>query len=384
MITASAVFDAYLDVNALLILACGACFLTGYALRSIGLGHTVSAQLRLMRATFVAVVISPVIAICVMAVVQSGYILPNFVPNLSDFIVAQYLRGSFQMNPSALENLLSVRSQTVTAFFETHSAIGMPVVAILLAGIGIFTLRLVLSIVRLRQMIGNSYAWRRFGSLHLRLSDEVSVPFSTRSWRKRFVVLPSAMITRPADVRIALAHEIQHLRQNDVTWEIFLECLRPMFFWNPAFYLWKRRVEQLRELSCDRQVMMRRGYKVADYCDCLITVCQNSLKPRRMFAVDAPVVALVRIENHLFAQRSAKLLKSRLLSLIDGKAEHNPRAVALVLALPMLALTVAASLSIQRPGDWSQDRIMLATIINLERIHLTNATPEFGKVGLEH
>jgi hypothetical protein len=255
MITASTVFDAYLDVNALLLLACAACFATGYALRFLGLGHTVSAQLRMMRATFLAVAISPFIAVGVMAVVQGGYILPDSVPNLSDFIVAQYLQGSFEMNPSALENLLSVRSQTVSAFFETHSAVGVPVIVILIAGIAAFALRLVLSILRLRRMINNSYAWRRFGSLHLRLSDEISVPFSTRSWRNRFVVLPSAMITRNADLRIALAHEIQHLRQNDVTWEIFLEALRPLFFWNPAFYLWKRRVEQLRELSCDRQVM---------------------------------------------------------------------------------------------------------------------------------
>jgi beta-lactamase regulating signal transducer with metallopeptidase domain len=379
MITASTVFDAYLDVNALLSLACAACFATGYALRFVGLGHTVSAQLRMMRATFLAVVISPFIAVGVMAVVQGGYILPDSVPNLSDFIVAQYLQGSFEMNPSALENLLSVRSQTVSAFFETHSLVGVPVIVILVVGIAAFALRLALSILRLRRMINNSYAWRRFGTLHLRLSDEISVPFSTRSWRNRFVVLPSAMIMRNADLRIALAHEIQHLRQNDVTWEIFLEALRPLFFWNPAFYLWKRRVEQLRELSCDRQVMMRRGYKVAEYCDCLITVCQNSLKPRRLFAIDAPVVALVRIENRLFAQRSAKLLKNRLFSLIEGKVERNPTQVFLLLALPMLALTVAASLAIQKPSDWSQDRLMLATIINLERIHTTNATPTFGK-----
>ena len=380
MITASTVFDAYLDVNALLLLACAACFATGYALRLVGLGHTVSAQLRVMRATFLAVVISPFVAIAVMAVVQGGYILPDSVPNLSDFIVAQYLQGSFEMNPSALENLLNMRSQTVTAFFATHSAIGFPVIVLLLLGMAVFTLRLALSILRLRRMINDSYAWRRFGSLHLRLSDDISIPFSTRGWRNRYVVLPSAMITRNADLRIALAHEIQHLRQNDVSWEIFLETLRPLFFWNPAYYLWKRRVEQLRELSCDRQVMMRRGYKVADYCDCLITVCQNSLKPRRLFAIDAPVVALVRIENRLLAQRSAKLLKNRLFSLIEGKVERNATQVFLLLGLPMMALTVAASIAIQKPGDWSQDRLMLSTIINLERIHTTNATPTFGQV----
>ena len=379
MITTSTLFDAYLDVNALLLLACAACFAAGYALRLVGLGHMVSAQLRVMRATFLAVVLSPVIAVAIMAIVQSGYIMAESVPNLSDFIVAQYLKGAFEMNPSALENLLNIRSQTITAFFENHSAIGVPVILVLLAGIALFSLRLALSVWRLRQLIRDSYAWRRFGSLHLRISDEISVPFSTRSWRKRFVVLPSAMITRPADLRIALAHEIQHLRQNDVSWEIFLETLRPLFFWNPAFYLWKRQVEQLRELSCDRQVMMRRGYKVADYCDCLITVCQNSLKPRRLFAIDAPVVALVRVENRLFAQRSAKLLKNRLFSLIEGKAERNPNVVFVALALPLLALTIAASLAIQKPGDWSQDRLMLSTIVNLERIHALNAVPSFGK-----
>jgi beta-lactamase regulating signal transducer with metallopeptidase domain len=380
MITASTVFDAYLDVNALLLLACAACFAIGYALRFVGLGHTVLAQLRVMRATFLAVVISPVIAVLVMAVVQGGYVLPASVPNLSDFIVSQYLQGKFAMNPSALENLLNIRAQTVSAFFVTHSAIGFPLFGLLLIGIAAFTARLVLSILRLRRMINDSYAWRRFGSLNLRLSDEISVPFSTRSWGKRFVVLPSSMLTRSADLRIALAHEIQHLRQNDVTWEIFLEVLRPLFFWNPAFYLWKRRVEQLRELSCDRQVMMRRGYKVADYCDCLINVCQNSLLPNRRFAIQAPVVALVRTENHMFAQRSARLLKNRLLSLIDGKAEHNPTPLFVLLALPLLALTIASSLAIQKPGDWSQDRLMLSTIVNLERIHTTNATPTFGKV----
>ena len=187
------------------------------------------------------------------------------------------------------------------------------------------------------------------------------------------------MLTSSADLRIALAHEIQHLRQNDVSWEIFLEMLRPLFFWNPAFYLWKRRVEQLRELSCDRQVMMRRGYDVAAYCDCLLNVCNNSLRRRRLFSIDAPVVALVRTENRLFAQRSARLLVNRLYSLIDGKAEGRPKLAFLSLVVPLVALTFAASLAIQKPGDWSQDRLMLSTIINLDRIHAQNAEPAFGK-----
>ena len=38
---------------------------------------------------------------------------------------------------------------------------------------------------------------------------------------------------------------------------------------------------------------------------------------------------------------------------------------------------VRSALSIQKPADWSQDRIMLSTIINLDR--MDRSTPSFGQ-----
>jgi beta-lactamase regulating signal transducer with metallopeptidase domain len=186
------------------------------------------------------------------------------------------------------------------------------------------------------------------------------------------------MLAESADLRIALGHELQHLRQHDVEWEIVLEFLKPVFFWNPAYYIWKRQVEQLRELACDRQVLLRKGYGVADYCQCLLRVCHNSLRRRRLFAVRAPIVALVQTENRLFGQRSAQFLKRRMVSLIDGKAEAHSAVIFACLAVPLIVLTLGASLAIQRPGDWSHDRLMLSTIINLERLAVTNSSPTFG------
>jgi hypothetical protein len=37
---------------------------------------------------------------------------------------------------------------------------------------------------------------------------------------------------------------------------------------------------------------------------------------------------------------------------------------------------MATALLMQRPGDWSHDRIMLSTIVNLERMAHRNAMPE--------
>jgi hypothetical protein len=60
-------------------------------------------------------------------------------------------------------------------------------------------------------------------------------------------------------------------------------------------------------------------------------------------------------------------------ALIDGKAEKRPTALAALMLAPLIGLTFLAAISIQRPGDWSQDRLMLSTIINLERLEMMNA-----------
>lgn len=93
-------------------------------------------------------------------------------------------------------------------------------------------------------------------------------------------------------------------------------------------------------------------------------------------------MALVRTENRIFGGRSAALLKRRMMSVIEGRAERNPTLIFAMLTLPILALTLAASVAIQKPGDWSQDRIMLSTIVNLERLEAVNGpVPTFGSPG---
>lgn len=378
MTTVSGLFDAYVDINLLLALACGLSIALGAGLRAARLGHLVSVQLRLMRLAFVAVVIGP-LAIALVPVWAP--VAPATSVNLSDFVVAQYLQGRFVMSPVALEGVLGWRDTLHRTLLDAGSPGGLVVLSALAAGMALFAARLAISMVKLRAMIGASYHWRRFGRLELRLSDTVRVPFSTRGFRARYVVVPSMMLASDGDLRIALGHELQHLRQRDVEWEIGLELLKPLFFWNPAFHLWKRRMERLRELACDRQVVTRRRLAVADYCQCLLRVCGSSLRGKRLFAVDAPVVALVRTENRLFAQRSAQLLRDRMVTLIEGRAERCPAALVVLLTAPLVGLMLLAAVAIQKPGDWSPDRIMLSTIINLERLEALNRTSTLSQPG---
>lgn len=379
MTNASPVLDAYLEVNALLVFTCLIWAVFARMLDLAGLGHAVTARLRLLRVLFLAVIISPLFVAGFTLALKAGVVAPEHSVNLTDFIIAQYLQGRFEMNPAELERMLGFRGEVSRLL---AGPVGAGLLAFLAVGFAAYTARLGLSWLKLRRMIAESYVWRRFGGVDLRLSDTVTVPFSTRGLRTRIVVLPSAMLAREADLKIALGHELQHLRQGDVEWEIALGLIQPFLFWNPAFYLWKRQVEELRELSCDRQVLARRGYNVAAYCDCLLRVCHDGLHRRRLLAVEVPVVALVRTEGGVFGGRAAALLKRRIVTVIEGRAERHPTLVFTALTVPLLAVTLTAAVAIQKPADWSQDRIMLSTIVNLERLQAVNGpVPSFGSPG---
>ena len=367
MITADVALDVYLDINILLVFACVLWLAATAGLRAAGLGHAVSARLSLLRWGFLAVLASPVIGAVLGKGIAFGF-------TLSDFIVAQYLQGRFQMDPFTLETMLTLRGQTTQAMLDPTGWVAITLGVVLLGGALFHAARLFLAWAMLRRVMRESYHWRRFGAVELRLSDTVSVPFSTRSWHRRYVVLPSAMLARADDLRIALGHEFQHLRQGDVEWEIGLALLRPLLFWNPGFHLWKRQIEEMRELACDRRLMARRKLGVAAYCRCLLRVCDDSLTPRRLFAVTMPVVGLLTAERRTFTARSAGLLRRRMEALVEARSEPRSTRLSLLLLAPLAILTFIAALAMQRPGDWSQDRLMLSAILNLERFEALNAT----------
>jgi BlaR1 peptidase M56 len=366
------VIDAYIDVNILMALSIGLWFLARRCLVSLGLSHSYKTQIRLLNGVFLATLISPFLAALIASALASGQFGSLQVVNISDYLTAQYLNGSFEMTPSTFEHVLGFRTRLLNGLEYMDTNLGMVLVTFLGVGFGIAILRLAVGAQRLRRIVITSTAWRRFGALDLRVSDTVSVPFSTRTFRRCVVIIPSSILDRPEDLKIALSHEFEHLRKYDLEWEIALECLRPFFFWNPAFTLWKRNFEELRELSCDQSVLARPAVDAKTYCQSLLNICENSMKPRRLFAVEVPRVPLVETRNLFLGRNSADLLRHRLESLVEGKNERHPTALFAFIFVPLLVATVVGSLIIKKSDDWSHDRLMLSTIVNLERLAAHN------------
>ena len=379
MIPGDAVLDAFIDANILFIVAYALWCMARFALRSAGLKHAYSTQLKLLNGVFLAIVASPFLILLLGALESFGVAKTTNV-NLADIVVSHYLNGGFEMKASNFERLLMMRDTFTLNVMNAAGWVALTVITAFLAGLVVGTLRLLFSIYCLHKIVSGSYAWRNFSNVRIRLSDRTLVPFSTRGVRNYYVVIPSQMLEQKKELKVSLAHEFQHLRQGDIEWEILLELLKPFFYLNPAYHAWKRQVEDLRELSCDSHVLTRGRIAVRDYCETLLSVCQRTLRRDRMFVVAVPKVTLVTADRKAFHDGKTSFLEQRVNSLLDITSLRHPNLIYIAIVLPLVAAIMLTAVAIQRPGDWSQDRLMLSTVVNLERLDEINRKSTFGRV----
>ena len=378
MIAGEALLDAFINANILFCVAFALWFLIRGAMCRIGLAHAYGTQLSLLNAVFVAIVCAPLLAAGYHAL-QSVGLAKGVNLNLSDMVVSYYLNGGFHMKASEFEGLVMMRDTFTLNVLNGEGFVANAAISIFLVGFGLGLVRLGYSIFCLWRIVAQGYAWRSFGRMHIRLSDRTLVPFSTRGLRNYYVVIPSHMLGQGDELKVSLAHEFQHIRQGDLEWEVLLEALKPLFFLNPAYHAWKRQVEHLRELNCDHRVLSSGRIDVRAYCETLLSVCQQTLRRDRAFVIAVPKVTLVTA-NRSWRNGSNSLLENRILSLLDARRLSHQRLVFLAMAVPLVAAVAFTSVAIQQPGDWSHDRLMLSTVVNLERLDEINRLSTFGRV----
>ncbi|MGI1661745.1 M56 family metallopeptidase [Palleronia sp. KMU-117] len=357
------VLELFIDANIVFLLAFCLWVVVQQGVSRTVYKHNYPAQFRLMKIALICIALSP--AIAHVSILASKSIWPTTPITISDIAVASYLRGEIAIPAVEFEALLGARSRLLDALFDGEALWLAGVVAALLAVAVLQAIRMLQAAATLRRAIQGSYLWRRIGKIDVRLSDRVSIPFAARGFVRRYVVLPSSLVSEPKEMRMILAHELQHIRDGDVEWELAFEVMRPLMFWNPAFGIWKRSFDQLRELSCDQKVIARNRIATRDYMDCLMGFCKREVSNPLPYAMH---VAFFRGQEPL----AKRAFAGRLLALAN-----RPGPSRFALAMPVIAFGMAvgvavAAASVRQPGDWSQDRLMLSTIVNLERLAAIN------------
>jgi len=379
MIVGEALLDTFINANILICVAFALWIAVREGMQRTGLRHAYGTQLRLLNTIFLVIVAAPLIALAFTALQGAG-VAKGVSLNLSDRVVAYYLNGGFEMKASEFEGLVLARDTFMLNVLTGAGFLAKAAIAAFFVGFVLGMVRLVYSMYCLYRIVARSYAWRGFGRVRIRLSDRTLVPFSTRGLWNYYVVIPSHMLAEPHELKVSLAHEFQHIRQGDLEWEILLEALKPLFFLNPAYHAWKRQVEDLREFNCDSAVLSKGRIDVRAYCDTLLSVCQKTLRRDRAFVIAVPKVTLVTADRSALRDGKMSFLEHRILSVLDARRIKFERLVFAAVAVPMVVALTMTTLAIQRPGDWSHDRLMLSTVVNLERLDEINRLSTFGRV----
>ena len=361
--TAETLFDFYLDVNILLLVAAFAWWAFSACLKRGWIRSCPQTELRASYALLVAVPAFPLTLLVIEQIDGAAYIATLSMLSLSDFAVAQFLDGRIGMSPMAFETTLNMRGELVRDIVGLRTHLGQAITLVLSVGVGISIIRQLRAAFRIRGMLSESFVLRRHKRLRLLVSEKATVPFSTRSLWRYFVVVPVDFLIRPGDLRIAVSHELQHIRQRDITWEIILEFIRPFFFWNPAYYYWKQEIECRRELACDRRLVSRELVTLSAYSDCLLRACERAVQSKGGQQLTSPAVPFV----HSAGRHAGRLLTTRFEMLVQPVHPQGATCLATISGA-VIAFVLLSGVAISASSEWSHDRIMLSTIVNLERL----------------
>ena len=357
------IVNAWIDANILLLVLVAAWLPLRRVLSGGRLGQALMGQARAMEWIFIAVILAPFLARLI-----SGPSVAQL--SLSDLLVSQYLNGNLEMSATRFEFLLGLRAELTDAFLLQREIWTQGLLALLLLGFMLSGVRLFVAALRLRRVLRNAHTLRCFGRLELLISDEVAVPFSTCGLRRRYVVLPVNALGHGRDLHFTLAHEFQHLRQFDLLHEFAVEALRPFFFWNPAFHICSRQLRDLREMACDQAVALRRPVELGGYCRSLIRACGRAQVDGAVFVPVGPAVGFVESSRTTMNSQ----LGRRIIALTGRTPPPGGQQVWKAIGLLFCTLLALGAVLMQSPTGWSHDRIMLSTIVNLERLEQRNAS----------
>ncbi len=315
------------------------------------------------------------------AVCMSVLLLPLVMPlvmatpyavsvNATDAVVAQYLKGNISISAMEMSRIVELRATLVSNIALGTSAFGKVVLAIFLSATVFRMAYLGINFLRIRRAIKGGEVLRRTHRLTLVASPDIRVPFSTRGPMRHYIVLPETMLNDRPAMAMALGHELQHIRQGDVTAEVLISLMSPIYFLNPGYWYLSGRVRKLGELTCDRAYLARRLQDAHSYALRLLSIARSAANARQQ-----PAAFGVPFTGRPLPWRGRKsLLKSRILEIardIDAPAKET-KLTGVALSVLLSLFIVGAATSLSKPGDWSHERIMLSTVVNLERIDELN------------
>jgi membrane-bound lytic murein transglycosylase D len=229
--------------------------------------------------------------------------------------------------------------QTLVSFGSTAASIPLDVASraaamVFAAGLLFVLARLARDAAGTARIIADAQTIRRYRSARVLASERISVPFSFWLPARYFIVVPSALVLRSGDLRLAIRHEAQHHRQHDTKLLYLHQLLKAAFFWNPAVHRLERQLRELAEFSCDEALGGQPSISAPEYCHCLLSVAQAATRQRRG-----------QIHASMIGGGAGKLLKRRIEALLARPSAYLGRSIVLGTGAAIFSLMATTALA---------------------------------------
>jgi membrane-bound lytic murein transglycosylase D len=311
--------NVYICANVLLVLAAALLEITRAVSPMLRHPMAYRHQLWLGEATALAALLLPL--------VSSVAGRSSFLPRTAQVWSAPTIRDGALAALAEQQTLVSFGSSGATIPLDIASQAAATLFA---TGLLLVLARLAIDAAATARIITGAQTFRRHRSVRILASEHISVPFSFWLPARHFIIVPSALVLRSEDLRLAIRHEAQHHRQQDTKLLYLHQLLKAAFFWNPAVHRLERQLRELSEFSCDEALGGQRSISVRDYCQCLLRVAEAATLGRR-----------VKIHASLIGGGAGKLLKRRIEALLKRPTAHLRRSV--VFSTGAAALTLMAT-----------------------------------------
>lgn len=210
---------------------------------------------------------------------------------------------------------------------------------------------------QLREILFKSVILKKSTHLRIVIIEDVVIPFSVRMFKSFWVAIPMNLLNSKKDLQLAIKHEIQHHRQGDTSWAIFIELLICIFYFNPIIYLWKNTIIEFQEFSCDEALIGQGDVLSHDYGSCLLRVAETALKNRQMYA-GTTCMAVVFKDSKYF-----KTFLLRRIEMIVKEKRSNSKWIPVCTGLIVACLTITFAYGVEKVSRAKSNAINGGTLI---------------------
>lgn len=154
------------------------------------------------------------------------------------------------------------------------------IATLLIAGITISLVKYIRDIINLNKIGRNSYCHHNINNIQILFNHTTAIPFCWSLFRNHYVVIPSSFLDKSEDLKLAIRHELQHIRQLDTVWLHIISIAKVICFWNPVIKLWMKLFDELQEFSCDETLMLRKKTSASAYAQCLVDAASGLFESR--------------------------------------------------------------------------------------------------------